>query len=57
MWGLMLVVSAFAAAIVVMSFASIGRVRNTAKSIYSERPVDDRGTEFSERDRRTRISE
>ena len=78
MSGLTLVVAAFAAAIVVMSFAFMGgavivaiplailaialaalvdlkRRQKTAQSIHSERQDDD--VDFSERDRRTLVSE
>jgi hypothetical protein len=80
MWGLTTVVSAFAIALVVMSFSFMGgavvvalplaiiaiavagfvdfnRRRKTAQSIHSERPDDDRDVEFTERDRRTLVSE
>jgi len=80
MWGLTIVVSAFAAALVVMSFAFMGgavvvavplafiaiaiaavldfnRRRKAAQSIHTERGDDDRDVEFTERDRRTLVSE
>ena len=76
--GLTLVVAAFAAALVAMSFAFMGgavivaiplalvviaiaayvdlkRRRETAQSIHAERAIDD--TDFTERDRRTLVSE
>jgi hypothetical protein len=78
MWGMTIVVAAFALALVVMSFAFMGgavvvavpvaiigiaiaalvdfnRRRKTAKSIHAQRADED--VEFTDRDRRTLVSE
>jgi hypothetical protein len=80
MWGMTTVVSAFAVALVVMSFTFMGgavvvavplaivaiavaafvdfnRRRKTAQSIHSERADSDHEVEFTDRDRRTLVSE
>jgi hypothetical protein len=80
MSGLTIVVAAFAAALVVMSFAFMGgavvvaiplaiiaiaiaalidfnRRKKTAQSIHSEREQHGDGVDFTERDRRTLVSE
>jgi hypothetical protein len=80
MWGLTTVVSAFALALVVMSFTFMGgavivavplaiiavgiaafvdlnRRRKTAQSIHAHREQSEQDVEFTERDRRTLVSE
>jgi hypothetical protein len=80
MWGLTTVVSAFALALVVMSFTFMGgavivavplaiiavgiaafvdfnRRRKTAQSIHAHRADAEHDVEFTERDRRTLVSE
>jgi membrane protein implicated in regulation of membrane protease activity len=80
MWGLTIIVAAFAVALVVMSLTFMGgavvvavplaiaavaiaaaadfhRRRKTVQSIHAHRPDDDRDVDFTERDRRTLISE
>jgi hypothetical protein len=80
MWGLTTVVSAFALALVVMSFTFMGgavivavpvaligvgiaalvdinRRRKTAESIHAHRDQAEHEVEFTERDRRTLVSE
>jgi hypothetical protein len=80
MWGLTTVVSAFAVALVVMSFTFMGgavvvavplaiigvgiaafvdfnRRRKTAQSIHAHRGEAEHEVEFTERDRRTLVSE
>ena len=44
-------------AIAIAAFADLNRRRKTAQSIHSERADSDREVDFTERDRRTLVSE